>query len=64
MTNSGYVSMAWALSSSYTTWTLWNVTNEIGAGDLQPGDALLKDSNGTDHVALFVRWAGPNRPVA
>jgi hypothetical protein len=60
---SGYVSMAWALSSSHTTWTLWNVTNKIGAGDLQPGDALLKDSGGTDHVALFVRWAGPNRPV-
>ena len=60
---SGYVSMAWALSSSYTTWTLWNVTNKINASDLQPGDALLKDSGGTDHVALFVRWAGPNRPV-
>jgi hypothetical protein len=60
---SGYVSMAWALSSSYTTWTLWNVSSTISAGDLQPGDALLKDSGGTDHVALFVRWAGPNRPV-
>jgi hypothetical protein len=60
---SGYVSMAWALSSSYTTWTLWNVSTRIGAGELQPGDALLKDSGGTDHVALFVRWAGPNRPV-
>jgi len=60
---SGFVSMAWALSSSYTTWTLWNVTNKIGAGELQPGDALLKDAGGTDHVALFVRWAGPNRPV-
>jgi len=60
---SGYVSMAWALSSSLTTWTLWDVTNQIGAGDLQPGDALLKDSGGTDHVALFVRWAGANRPV-
>jgi len=56
-------SAAWALSSSYTTWTLWNVTNKINASDLQPGDALLKDSGGTDHVALFVRWAGPNRPV-
>jgi hypothetical protein len=60
---SGYVSMAWGLSSSLTTWTLWNVSNKIGPGELQPGDALLKDSGGTDHVALFVRWAGPNRPV-
>ncbi|WP_455890321.1 hypothetical protein [Streptomyces netropsis] len=54
---SGYVSMAWHLGSSLTTWSLWNVTSEIPAGDLQPGDALLRDSGGTDHVALFVRWA-------
>jgi hypothetical protein len=60
---SGYVSMAWALDESRTTWTLWDVTKQIAAGDLQPGDALLKDSGGTDHVALFVRWAAQGRPV-
>ncbi|MEE1751190.1 hypothetical protein, partial [Streptomyces sp. SP18CS02] len=62
---SGYVSMAWHLNSSLTTWDLWNVTFDIPAGDLQPGDALLRDSGGTDHVALFVRWADParTRPV-
>lgn len=60
---SGYVSMAWALDQSRTTWTLWDVTKQIPSGDLQPGDALLKDSGGTDHVALFVRWAGQGRPV-
>lgn len=60
---SGFVSMAWGLGSSLTTWTLWNVSNTINASALQPGDALLKDAGGTDHVALFVRWAGPNRPV-
>ncbi|MDH6140972.1 hypothetical protein [Kitasatospora acidiphila] len=54
---SGFVSMAWNLSSGLTTWDLWNVTTDIGAADLQPGDALLRDSGGTDHVALFVRWA-------
>ncbi len=54
---SGFVSMAWHLGSSLTTWALWNVTSEIPAEDLQPGDALLRDSGGTDHVALFVRWA-------
>ncbi|MFD8082827.1 hypothetical protein ACFV4F_14190 [Kitasatospora sp. NPDC059722] len=54
---SGFVSMAWHLGTSLTTWTLWNVTADIPAGDLQPGDALLKDAGGTDHVALFVRWA-------
>ena len=60
---SGYVSMAWGLDHSRTTWTLWDVSTKIGAGELQPGDALLKDSGGTDHVALFVRWAGQGRPV-
>ncbi|MET9319600.1 hypothetical protein ABZX75_05295 [Streptomyces sp. NPDC003038] len=56
---SGFVSMAWHLNSSLTTWDLWNVTSDIPANDLQPGDALLRDSGGTDHVALFVRWADP-----
>ncbi|THA58368.1 hypothetical protein [Streptomyces sp. A1136] len=54
---SGFVSMAWHLGSSLTTWSLWNVTFDIPAADLQPGDALLRDSGGTDHVALFARWA-------
>ncbi|MFJ7194784.1 MULTISPECIES: hypothetical protein [unclassified Streptomyces] len=56
---SGYVSMAWNLGTSLTTWGLWDVTFDIPAGDLQPGDALLRDSGGTDHVALFLRWADP-----
>ncbi|MER5889469.1 hypothetical protein ABT160_37070, partial [Streptomyces sp. NPDC001941] len=62
---SGYVSMAWNLGRSLTTWDLWNVTFDIPADDLQPGDALLKDSGGVDHVALFVRWAdeGRTQPV-
>ncbi|MFE3326538.1 hypothetical protein [Streptomyces sp. NPDC059176] len=54
---SGYVSMAWHLDRSRTTWSLWDVTHEIPASDLQPADALLRDSGGVDHVALFVRWA-------
>ncbi|MFE2306027.1 hypothetical protein, partial [Streptomyces sp. NPDC059411] len=58
---SGFVSMAWHLNTSLTTWDLWNVTFDIPAGDLQPGDALLRDSGGTDHVALFVRWADAAR---
>lgn len=60
---SGFVSMAWGLDQSRTTWTLWNVSKTISSGELQPGDALLKDSDDTDHVALFVRWAGSGRPV-
>ncbi|MBD0741829.1 NlpC/P60 family protein [Streptomyces sp. CBMA152] len=57
---SGFVSMAWNLSRALTTWDLWNVTSDIPANDLQPGDALLMDvDGGTHHVALFVRWADP-----
>ncbi|MFI9724053.1 hypothetical protein ACIHFE_31165 [Streptomyces sp. NPDC052396] len=54
---SGFVSMAWHLSLSLDTLRLWNVTSDIPADDLQPGDALLRDSGGWHHVALFVRWA-------
>ncbi|MFJ6700013.1 hypothetical protein ACIQM4_28735 [Streptomyces sp. NPDC091272] len=54
---SGYVSMAWNLPTSLTTWDLWNVTVDVPANDLQPGDILLRDSGGIDHVALFARWA-------
>ncbi len=54
---SGFVSMAWHLDQSRTTWTLWDVTHTISAADLQPADALLRDSGGVDHVALFIRWA-------
>ncbi|BFV60875.1 hypothetical protein KCMC57_up59790 [Kitasatospora sp. CMC57] len=62
---SGFVSMAWHLGTSLTTWDLWNVTRDIPADDLQPGDALLKDADGTDHVALFLHWADAahTRPV-
>ncbi len=56
---SGYVSMAWNLDQSRTTWTLWDVSYPIPADDLQPADALLRDSGGVDHVALFVRWGNP-----
>jgi hypothetical protein len=60
---SGYVSMAWALSTSLSTRTLWTVSTQISSGELQAGDALLRNSGGVEHVALFVRWAQPGRPV-
>ena len=56
---SGFVSMAWGLSSSMTTFTLGSVTKSISANDLQPGDALLLNTSSTNgHVALFVGWDG------
>ncbi|WP_330297052.1 hypothetical protein [Streptomyces sp. NBC_00503] len=50
---SGYVSMAWHLSSSLTTWTLPNVSTKISFSQLKPGDAM----DYTDaHTFLFAGW--------
>lgn len=60
---SGFVSMAWDLSYSPTTYELnpddpqfTGITHKISWSELQPGDALVRDSGGVDHMALFVRW--------
>lgn len=50
---SGFVSMCWNTTSSYSTRTLHDVAYPITADDLQPGDALLKAGN---HVRLFAGW--------
>lgn len=57
---SGFVSMAWQLGTSYTT------ANFISGGgqsfvlpsynSLQPGDALVRRSNGAGHMFLFLGW--------
>ncbi|MGW5346695.1 hypothetical protein ACWERJ_27855, partial [Streptomyces sp. NPDC004050] len=49
---SGFVSMAWQLNSSRTTYSLPEVSTPINKWDLQPGDAL----NSNDHVVLFAGW--------
>ena len=57
---SGFVSMAWQLGTSYTTASFYS-----GGGDsfplgsynsLQPGDALVRRSNGAGHIVLFLGW--------
>ncbi|MCW2757569.1 MAG: hypothetical protein JWO46_1315 [Nocardioidaceae bacterium] len=53
---SGYVSMAWALTSSYTTRTLGSVSHPITAAELTSGDILLSAGR---HVVLFDAWANP-----
>jgi hypothetical protein len=54
---SGYVSMAWDLSTSLTTSTLPSVSTELGSfSQLLPGDAV--DHPGS-HVMLFKRWLVP-----
>ncbi|MFJ5806512.1 hypothetical protein ACIQFT_10285, partial [Streptomyces sp. NPDC093093] len=49
---SGFVSMAWQLNYSRTTWDLPDVSTQISKWDLQPGDIL----NSNDHVVLFAGW--------
>ncbi|MEV6210366.1 peptidoglycan-binding protein [Kitasatospora sp. NPDC051914] len=57
---SGFISMAWGLGSSQTTWTLPNFADRIGKDELQPGDALIyNDSSspqGGSHAVLFGGW--------
>ncbi len=50
---SGFVSMVWALSSSYTTRTLPRVAVQIAKEDLAPGDIM--NSPGY-HAAVFAGW--------
>ncbi|MEU4779217.1 tachylectin-related carbohydrate-binding protein, partial [Micromonospora sp. NPDC023633] len=50
---SGFVSMAWHLSTSAWTGNIGQVSTQISKSDLQPGDAL---NSPTEHVILFKRW--------
>lgn len=55
---SGYVSMAWQLGTSATTWSIPNYSFEISKDDLSPGDILL---NIDEHVLIFNGWANDAR---
>ncbi|MFF3855716.1 FG-GAP-like repeat-containing protein [Micromonospora sp. NPDC002575] len=50
---SGFVSMAWHLSMSKTTYNMYTVSTQISKSDLQPGDIL---NSANEHVILFKRW--------
>ncbi len=51
---SGFVSMAWGLSQSYSTSTLPNISTRLGSiAELRPGDILLRPG----HTLVFIRWA-------
>ncbi|MFI9818093.1 NlpC/P60 family protein [Saccharothrix variisporea] len=56
---SGFVSMAWKLTSSLTTYTLPNVSKPIAWNALKPGDIVLS----TGHVKLFEKWANADKTV-
>ncbi|MFG3051105.1 peptidoglycan-binding protein [Kitasatospora sp. NPDC048239] len=57
---SGFVSMAWGLGSSQTTWTLPDVAERITRAELQPGDVLIYNNPGNpqagSHVTIFGGW--------
>jgi hypothetical protein len=63
---SGYVSMAWHLTSSLNTVSLPGVSHLIAKADLQQGDVLnapiRSPKHSTGHVKLFVRWAAADKP--
>jgi hypothetical protein len=61
---SGFVSMAWGLSSSLTTRRFDPKTNHgdahfrrISRARLAPGDALVVDNSRSAHIALFTGWS-------
>lgn len=49
---SGFVSMAWALGTSYTTRSLPSVSRRIPSWRLRPGDAVI----GPGHAVIFGGW--------
>ncbi|WP_394614778.1 FG-GAP-like repeat-containing protein [Lentzea sp. JNUCC 0626] len=53
---SGYVSMAWGLGRSRSTYDLPEIMDTIPRDQLKPGDVLFQHNNTTKHVALFVGW--------
>lgn len=50
---SGFVSMAWKLTTSRNTSTLDEVATKISWANLKPGDMILRNG----HVKLFEKWA-------
>jgi hypothetical protein len=51
---SGFVSMMWALTSSYTTWSLPTISHVITKDQLRSGDIL---NSAGYHTVLFDAWA-------
>ncbi|MFJ9946327.1 peptidoglycan-binding protein [Kitasatospora sp. NPDC091207] len=62
---SGFVSMAWGLGSSQTTWTLPDFADRITKADLQPGDILVYNNPANpqagSHVTVFGGWTDASR---
>lgn len=54
---SGYVSMAWGLATSLTTYSLPSFAHPINKDQLRAGDIMLRPG----HTLLFDGWANPTR---
>jgi hypothetical protein len=57
---SGFISMCWQLGTSYTTASFINegsTWDKLSSySQLEPGDALVRRSNGKGHIVLFLGW--------
>jgi hypothetical protein len=53
---SGYVSMAWMATTSFTTLSISDVSHGIAYKSLKKGDAVWRRSGGEGHVVLFMGW--------
>jgi hypothetical protein len=53
---SGYVSMAWMATTSYTTLSITDISHGIAYKNLKVGDAVWHRSNGSGHIVLFMGW--------
>ena len=50
---SGYVSLVWGLTTSFTTYTLPSIAHPISKEELRAGDIMLKPG----HTLIFHKWA-------
>lgn len=57
---SGFVSMAWKLTTSRTTRNLDEVATRVSWANLKPGDMILRNG----HVKLFEKWANSAKTSA
>ncbi|MFE2285544.1 peptidoglycan-binding protein [Streptomyces sp. NPDC059443] len=62
---SGFVSMAWNLGSSQTTWTLPDFATRLSKSQLSPGDILVRNNPDSpasgSHVVIFGGWTDSSR---
>lgn len=61
---SGFVSLAWHLASSTTTYRMRDFANPIHKGDLKPGDVMNVPPSANreiGHVRMFTRWIDSDR---